>query len=208
MDFATWLLFLGTEIVLSLVPGPAVVFVVTQGLRAGRRAAMVASLGILAANAIWFVASALGIGAVLVALPGLLTALRWAGAAYIAWLGVDALRPRPHANAGMLAGATAAPRPFRTGVLLQLANPKALLFFAAILPGFVAIGRTDAWPPWLQIAVLGITSIAAEIQVLFGYATLAAAASSRLGDPVFAQRVERGAGLVLLAVAAWLVLAP
>jgi homoserine/homoserine lactone efflux protein len=206
MDFATWLLFLGSEIVLSLVPGPAVVFVVTQGLRAGRRAAMVASLGILAANAIWFVASALGIGAVLIALPGVLTALRWAGAAYIAWLGVQALWPRPHAHAGMLAGASASPRPFRNGLLLQLANPKALLFFAAILPGFVVVDRPEAWAPWVQIAVLGVTSIAAEIQVLFGYATLAAAASSRVTDPAFAQRVERCAGLVLLAVAAWLLL--
>src|SRR5688572_19386943 len=121
------------EIVLSLVPGPAVLFVVAQGLRCGVRAAMAASVGILLANALYFALSALGVAAVLIAVPGLLTTMRWAGAAYVAWLGVMALRAP--ANAVQREADAATGRPLQRGFWLQMANPKAILFFASILPG-------------------------------------------------------------------------
>ncbi len=204
MDLTTWLVFLGSEIVLSLVPGPAVLFVIANGLRSGTRAAMLAGIGTLLANACYFLLSALGVAAVLVAVPGLLTTLRWLGALYVAWLGVMALRApavaiEPAANA-------AADRPLQRGFRLQLANPKALLFFASILPGFVDVDSPDAWPAWLQIAVFGVTSVGTEVWVLFGYGALAAAASARVRDPRWLRRLDQGAGIVLLCVAVWLVL--
>src|SRR5262245_46582330 len=99
MAWDTWLWFFVTELVLSLTPGPAVRFVIAQGLRCGAWRAFGASLGILLANALWFLLSALGLGAVLLALPSLLAVLRWAGAAYVAWLGVQGLRSRGHVAA-------------------------------------------------------------------------------------------------------------
>ncbi len=206
MDLSTWLLFVGTEVVLSLVPGPAVCFVVAQGLRAGVRPAMAASLGILLANAVYFLLSALGLGAVLVAMPNLLNALRWLGIGYLVWLGLHALWPRGTATASSPPAPAATGSPLRLGFWLQMANPKALLFFVSILPGFVALERADAWPAWLQITVFGVTSVAAEIWVLFGYGALAAAASRHLRDGQFARWLDRGAGVVLLAVAAWMLL--
>ncbi len=205
MDATTWLLFLGSEVVLSLVPGPAVCFVVAQGLRGGRRAATPATFGILLANALYFALSACGLAAVLVAVPGLLTTLRWIGAAYVAWLGVQAVWP--HRIAALDADAIAAARaPLREGFLVQIGNPKALLFFAAILPGFVQADRPDAWPAWLQIAVFGATSVGSEVWVLLGYGALAAAASTRFREPEWLARFDRCAGVVLLGVAAWLAL--
>lgn len=201
VDLSTWLVFLGTEVVLAFVPGPAVCFVVAQGVRRGTRAAMAASLGILLANAVWFAASALGLGAVLVAVPGLLLTLRWLGAGYVAWLGLRALWP--HASSPLDTGTTTSAAPLRAGFVLQMMNPKALLFFAAILPGFVA-DDAAAWPAWLQIGMFGLTSIGSEIWVLFGYGALAAAASARLRDGDLLRHVDRATGLVLLAVAWWL----
>lgn len=204
MDLTTWLVFLGSEVVLSLVPGPAVLFVIATGLRAGTRAAMLAAAGTLLANATYFALSALGVAAVFVAVPGLLTTLRWAGAAYVAWLGFMALRAPtialdPEANA-------TADRPLQRGFWLQLANPKAVLFFASILPGFVDVESPGAWPAWLQIAVFGVTSVGTEVWVLFGYGVLAAAASARVHDPRWLRALDRSAGVALLCVAVWLVL--
>src|SRR5262245_28066743 len=137
MAWDAWLLFLGTELVLSCVPGPAVLFVIAQGLRWGGRRSLGASFGILTADGCYFLLSALGIGALLAARPSLLMLLRWAGAAYVALLGAAALMSR---GAVAIAGAAASPTAvalLRSGARLQFANPKALLFFAAILPGFV-----------------------------------------------------------------------
>jgi homoserine/homoserine lactone efflux protein len=208
MAWDVWLLFLGTELVLSCVPGPAVLFVIAQGLRWGARRSLGASLGILAANACCFALSALGIGALLAARPSLLALLRWAGAAYVAWLGAAALCSR---GAVAIAGAAASAPPtalllLRRGAQLQFANPKALLFFAAILPGFV--DPRLAFAPWQQVLVLGVTSVLAEFGVLAGYGALAARASARLQRPGFARAFDRAAGAVLLAVAAWIALRP
>jgi homoserine/homoserine lactone efflux protein len=207
MAWATWLAFLAVELVMSLLPGPAVLFVLAQGLRHGAWRAFGGSLGILLGNALWFVLSALGLVAVLLALPAVYALLRWASIAWLAWVGVQSLRGGAAKPAAADAGVAATAMPsfaalLRRGVLLQLGNPKALLFFTAILPGFVA--PASGWPPWLQVLVLGVTSIAAECLVLAGYGALAAKAAERLREPHWARRLDRVAGVLLLAVAAWL----
>ncbi|HLQ39224.1 MAG TPA: LysE family translocator, partial [Planctomycetota bacterium] len=94
----------------------------------------------------------------------------------------------------------------RRGFLLQIANPKALLFFAAILPPFVDLHSPPAWPPWLQVLVLGVTSVGSEFWVLLGYGCLAGAAAARVRSPTFVHWLDRVSGLLLLAVAVWVAL--
>jgi homoserine/homoserine lactone efflux protein len=205
MSWDVWLLFFGTEMVLSLSPGPAVLFVVAQGLRGGARLALAATCGVLLANSLWFALSAVGLGAVLVAMPGLLTVVRWIGAAYIGWLGIAALRgggPLAKSDGGGTEVAFGAV--LRRGLSVQLSNPKALVFFTAILPGFV--DPSAAWSPWFQVLVFAVTSIGSEFWVLLGYGVLAGAASARLRDPRWARSVDRAAGLLLLLVAVWIAL--
>jgi len=197
MTWHGWILFVMVETMLCLAPGPAVLLVLSQGLAGGWRGSLAANLGILAGNGIYFVLSATGLGAVLLASWDLFFAIKWLGAAYLVWLGLAAFFGRSAA----LSAAPSAPRPvaplrrFRNGVVLQLANPKALLFFAALLPQFIDPAGSVAW----QVAILGVTSAAIEFVVLGAYGGLAGRARRLAGRPRFARLIDRAAGLLLMA---------
>jgi threonine/homoserine/homoserine lactone efflux protein len=205
MNFGTWLAFLGLEIVLALTPGPAVLFVVTQALRHGGGRAVFATLGILLANALYFALSGLGIAAVLADSPRVLTAVTWLGVGWLVYLALQALRSDGVVAAAAVDGGPTRLALLRSAFVLQIANPKALVFFAAILPGFVTT-EANAWPAGLQILVLGVTSVVNEFCVLLGYGLGAGAASARMREPAFGRRLDRLAGVLLLTVAAWIAL--
>jgi homoserine/homoserine lactone efflux protein len=198
MTLETWVLFCLTETVLCFIPGPAVLFVLATALRRGFRPASVAAGGILAGNTFYFALSASGIAAIIVASHAVFSALKWAGAAYLVWLGTRMLlsraagpRPTPQPSNGH------GERLFSRAFIVQAANPKALVFFIALLPQFI---NPAASVPW-QILVLGISSVAIEFLVLSLYAGLAARARSMTGAR-FAGWVERIGGAILIAAGA------
>jgi len=192
MTWEAWTVFVVTETVLCLTPGPAVLFVVAQGLGRGAWAALAAATGILAANAFYFALSATGLGAVLLASYEVFSAIKWVGAAYLVWLGVRTFRaapmPRgvPPAAGGRLVG---------RGFLVQVANPKALVFFSALLPQFID-PEARVLP---QVAILGVTSLLVELVVLAAYGTLAARATHLTARPGFLAASNRVAGGLLVA---------
>jgi homoserine/homoserine lactone efflux protein len=206
MTLNTWLLFVLTDLVLCLTPGPAVLFVVSQGLRHGRRPAVAANLGILTANAVYFALSAAGLGAVLLASHEVFSVIRYVGAAYLIYLGV-----RTFLGTGLSLPSDDAAEPdepstlrvWMRGTSLQAANPKALLFFAALLPQFI---RPES-DPARQILIIGATSIVVEFFVLGGYGLFAAAASRRAREPRFARLTGRVSGAMLVAAGAGIGLA-
>ena len=186
MTLNTWLWFLLTEITLSLSPGPAVFYVVSQGARGGARRALPAALGILSANAIYFALSATSLGAVIAASATFFKVVKWAGAAYLVYLGVRSLLAANHSSAVALNKPPAADegkdlrRVYFGAVTLQLANPKALLFFLALLPQFIDLKL----PVTPQMLILAATSMIPEFFILMGYGWLshrALRASSRFG---------------------------
>ena len=206
MTWQTWALFMATEIVLCLTPGPAVLFVVSQGLRYGARRSLWANLGILSGNAMYFVLSALGLGTLLLASHELFTVVRWAGAAYLVVLGAATLLGRGMALPldGMeSAPAVSGPRLLARGFALQAANPKALLFFAALLPQFVRPEHGVA----RQIAILGISSVVAEFFVLAGYGAFAGWASRLARGPRFARVTNAVSGTLLIGAGTGIALA-
>lgn len=203
MNWQIWLLFVITEAVLSMTPGPAVLYVLSQALRRGPRNSVWASGGILAANAMYFALSATSLGALIVASYRLFFLIKWMGAAYLVYLGLcsffgkSSLMSLPASRPDSATGA----RLLRDGFFLQAANPKALLFFTAILPQFLDPGHRIA----LQILVLGISSIVVEFVVLFIYGQLAGRALSTARSPRFEKLTNRTAGLLLIGAGVGLV---
>jgi homoserine/homoserine lactone efflux protein len=193
VDWHLWLMFTLTEGVLTMTPGPAVLFVVSQGLRSGTGGALDAALGILATNALYFALSATSVGTLLAASAGLFTAVKWAGAAYLLYLGATALLRPSHLSLSESTPERGAP--FLRGFVLQASNPKALLFFVAVLPQFLDRGR----PIFPQILVLGMTSILLELAVLSSYGAMAARAGGRFAmRPRLATATSRLGGLLLV----------
>lgn len=204
MTLGTWAFFMATEIVLCLTPGPAVLFVVSQGLRYGGRRSAWGNLGILSANALYFLLSAIGLGAALSASYELFLAIRYAGAAYLIYLGITTILGKGRAlspSSGEETGERGR-RLLARGFVLQAANPKAILFFTALLPQFLRPDRAVA----PQIAILGVSSIAAEFLVLAAYGFFAGRLSSFAREPRFATATHRVAGGLLVAAGAGLAL--
>ena len=205
MSFHTWLLFIATEFVLCLTPGPAVLFVVSQALQYGTRRSLYANLGILSANAFYFLLSAVGLGAVLLASHDLFAMIRYLGAAYLIYLGLATIMGRGLAistdqGQGVQDTSRTGWRLTGRGFMLQAANPKALLFFAALLPQF--IDPRGGVP--FQILILGLSSMAAEFFVLAGYGLFAGRAFHLAQQPRFAQATNRVAGALLIGAGAGL----
>ncbi len=197
MSWHVWYLFAVTEAVLCVVPGPAVLFVLSQGLSHGTRRATWSILGIVAANTAYFVLSATGIGAMLLASYDLFLAIKWIGAVYLVWLGLNAIFSR--SGLVLQLSDEGAPPPsrrlFANGFVLQMSNPKALIFFAALVPQFV----DPHAPVWSQMALLAITSAAIEFAVQLFYAAVAGLATPLVTRPPFAALSERIAGALLVA---------
>jgi len=148
------LAFLAASLVLVLIPGPSVLFIVGRALAHGRRAALTSVAGNTAGVAVLVVLVATGLGAIAAASAAVFTAIKLAGAAYLVWLGVQTFRHRGDLVAAL--GEPAAPadrRVFLQGVVVGLTNPKALVFFAAVLPQFLG---PQPEHPALQLLVFGL----------------------------------------------------
>lgn len=135
------LAFVAAALVLAITPGPAVLYIITRTLSQGRTAGLASVAGVALGNLMNAAVASLGLAVVLLASELAFALIRYAGAAYLVWLGVQALRA-PRASATPDAPtAVAAWRVFREGAVVALLNPKTTLFFAAFLPQFIDPAR-------------------------------------------------------------------
>jgi threonine/homoserine/homoserine lactone efflux protein len=161
--------FLVATLVLALTPGPGVVFIVARTLAQGRVAGLASVAGVALGNLVNAVGASIGLAALFAASSLAFTAVRWAGAAYLVWLGIQALR-QPAAAADGTPPAPAAPRKlFRDGFFVALLNPKTTLFFAAFIPQFLNPEGSQA----AQALTLSILFVAVAAATDSGYALLA-----------------------------------
>jgi homoserine/homoserine lactone efflux protein len=200
VNWDTYWLYVATEATLSLSPGPAVMLVIAYGLAQGARRSVWASLGILSANGLYFALSATGLGALMAASETFFALVRLCGAAYLVWLGLSALlgRPSPITVSKSTARGRSPWTIYLSGVTLQLANPKTLVFFAAILPQFV----DPRLPIAAQMLWLAAGSVIPEFFILAGYGFAASRAAPLAADPRFARVTDRAAGVLVIAAAA------
>ena len=167
--------------VLTVTPGPGVLYVTARAASQGRRAGVASMLGIESGEVIWLVAAATGIGALLAASPDAFTFLRLAGAAYLVFLGIQRWR---HAETVEVPGPAPLARLYVQGVVTQVLNPKVMVFFVAFLPQFLDPARPIA----PQVAVLGVVYIAVAVAVDTAYVIASSAVARRLMTSRTAQR--------------------
>lgn len=197
MSWETWSLFTAINLGLCLTPGPAVMLVVSQGLARGALASLWSVLGILIGNLVYFVISATSLGALLRQSHDLFFVIKWLGAAYLIWLGASAFLGRSKTLSFRPASDEGAPNGRKMvvhGLVLQLANPKALIYFAAILPPFINTDR----PVAPQFALLTVTSTILEFSALAMYGALAGRIAVLASRPGFSTIINRSAGAILI----------
>src|SRR6185312_8260033 len=196
MTWASLSAFAVAMTALCVVPGPAVLLVVSQALSHGSAKAVWSILGVTAAGTAWFVLSATGLGAVLRASYELFFAIKWVGVVYLLWLGISAFRRTSKlASVKPDPGSGRPMRLFANGFVLQMANPNVLLFFTAFLPQFIA----PKAPLVPQLAVLAVVTAIIELVVQLAYAFLAGRFRELLAAPRFTKLTERIAGSLLIA---------
>ena len=150
-------LFAGAALAQLLIPGPAVLYIVGRSVEQGRAAGLVSVLGIHAATVLHVIAAAGGRSAVIAASALAFSIVKYAGAAYLIWLGLRKILSRPAAAEGPAPNHHGHARLFRDGFVVNLLNPKTALFFLAFLPQFVAGERGHVAQ---QVILLGLTFIA------------------------------------------------
>ena len=207
-DAATALQFFAAALLLALAPGPDIIFVLTLSAAEGRRSGLAVAAGLLAGVMVHTLAVALGLAAVFAASPTAFTVLRAAGSAYLLYLAWGAWRAGALLEAGQEAGSAPQrapwPRLMLRGLLMNLTNPKVVLFFLALLPQFVRPGRG---PVAAQIVFLGLEFALAAGIVFSAVACAAAALRERLAGSARVQRwLNRAAALVFVALAVSLLL--
>lgn len=197
MNWSLFSAFLLITIVLFLTPGPIVTLIIATGARQGTRAALMTVAGSSVGNAALLALIAIGLGWILQLSADLFDALRWAGAAYLVWLGVQAWR---HAGEKAPALAPAAHVHARRGFLVAMTNPKTIAFFTAFLPQFL----DPSLPVGRQLLVMCVCSVTLGAVLDSGWAIAAGYGRSFFMSPENNRLLGRLSGLVLIGGGVWL----
>lgn len=194
------LLFVGVAAIVIIIPGPDTAVVTKNVLIHGRRAGLGTSLGVSTGLTIWTIAAAVGLASLVRASEVAFTALKLAGALYLVWLGIQALRAAgreasaQHAVPRAAGSGLGARGGFRQGVLSDLANPKIGIFFTSLLPQFVTAGHPVLFP----FLVLGAVFVVMTVLWLLAYTLAAARAAQTLMRPRVRAVLDRFTGVVLI----------
>ncbi|PHR81077.1 MAG: threonine transporter RhtB [Colwellia sp.] len=179
MDIELYIFFLITTVTLILVPGPAAITVATQGASHNSKITFISILGVASADAFFFILSATGIASLIVASSTVFSIIKWFGVAYLIYLGTSAIFTKAGAIKIEATNTKISPaKAFSQGLVVQLANPKALLYFSALLPQFVDPNE----PVVFQMFLMGLTCFLADFLVysMFG----------RLGEQLAKKQVK------------------
>ena len=204
VDPARYSAFLAAMFVMALTPGPANLFAIATGMQKGKRAALLGVAGMNTATLVWFAGAALGLATLIAAFPKAFHVLAYAGAAYLVWLGLKSILSglkggdadgAAHPNFKMSRSA------FRDGFTVQIANPKILLFFGAVLPPFIDVQR----PLAPQLVMFAAATIGMDIISMSTYGLSGAALASRMNEPGFRKGFSVVVGVLLISAAVLIV---
>lgn len=189
--------FIATTAVFAYIPGPAMLYAAAQTIARGRWSGLMATLGIHLGGYFHVIAAAAGLSILFHAVPTLYMIVKFAGAAYLIWLGISLFRAKVEGDAALPGiEPKSGRRAFFESVTVEVLNPKTAIFFVAFLPQFV--DASAAFPVWLQLAILGtivnLMFSSADIVCVF----LAGAVMTKLRRSSAAQRLMQRAGGTML----------
>jgi len=208
MDLQVWLAYFVASWAIALSPGSGAVLSMTHGLAYGVRKTGATIAGLQLGLAVILLVAGVGVGALLLASAAAFTVVKFAGAAYLIWLGFKQWRAPVSAQAATgeaVPARSAVPgarERFLTGFFTNVTNPKGIVFMVAVLPQFIEPSR----PLWLQLLVLLVTTIVVDLVVMHGYAYLASRAQRWLATPRARRAQNRVFGGVLMGMGASLLL--
>ncbi len=198
----TWAMILpyaGALALLVATPGPVVAALIARAATGGVRGAVPLAAGVGVGDVVWPLLAMLGIGAVAGVWAGFLTVLRYVGAAILVWMGVQLVRTAEAAARRATAGELARESGwagFLAGLMVIAGNPKAILFYMGVLPGFFDLRTLTGW----DVAVICFVSALIPFVGNLTWAALFARARRWLADPVAMKRTHVAAGVALVAV--------
>jgi homoserine/homoserine lactone efflux protein len=199
MTFSTWLAYFIATLVICVSPGPGALSSMSAGMKYGFARGMWNLAGLQAAIVVNVFAIWLGLGALLVASTTAFDIMKYLGAAYLIYLGIQKFReePVPFEQIAVQTNFkdTSPFGIFKQGLLVNLTNPKGLLFLAAVLPQFVDPSKPTA----IQYAILGGTMVMVDVLVMIGYTALASTILRMLKDPNHIRWTNRGVGSLFVA---------
>jgi len=194
MTLETWLAFAAASAVLIVIPGPTILLVVSYALGQGWRTALPMAVGVALGDFTAMSLSLMGLGVLLAASATIFTILKWAGAAYLVWLGIKLWRSGGILEAAPRTDRASAPTMLGHAWLVTALNPKGLTFFIAFLPQF--IDPNLALPP--QVGVFAATFLILAFANVIGYALIASRARSVVQSPRTMRAINRTGGSLLI----------
>ena len=198
---STLLLFASAALVLLVVPGPAVLYIVTRSAAQGRGAGLASVAGVHTGTVVHIVAALVGLSALIAASATAFTTVKVLGAGYLVWLGITTLRSDREPDDVVVQPARTLRRIYVDGVVLNVLNPKTAIFFLAFVPQFVDSSAGDVH---LQLAVLGATFIGLGLISDGAYALAGARVGARLRrSGVARRRTRRLSGAIYLGLGAF-----
>lgn len=195
------LAFALTCFVIEITPGPNMAYLAALSLSQGMRAGFAAVIGIALGLSVYGILAALGLGVVIDNSRILYEALRWAGVLYLLWLAWEAWSSETETSPGRAENIDAQPwTAFRRGLITNLLNPKAAIFYVAILPEFV---RIDAGPVPAQTLMLSAIYVSIATAIHATIVLLASPLHDRIDTPDKRQTIRRVLAVLLVAIAIW-----
>ena len=200
MTFEWWFAYLLTSIILSLSPGSGAINTMTTAISHGYRGASASIAGLQTGLGIHIVLVGVGLGTLFTRSEIAFEVLKWAGAAYLIWLGIQQWRAAGAIDLNTMANTQSRSRLFKRAVFVNLTNPKSIVFLAALFPQFILPQE----PQLMQYVVLGVTTIVVDIIVMIGYATLATRIAGWIKGPKQMKALNKVFGSLFMLIGALL----
>ena len=200
MTFEWWFAYLMTSVIVSLSPGAGAINSMTTSVNHGYRGAIAAIAGLQTGLMMLIILVGVGLGTLLSQSVLAFEILKWAGAAYLIWLGIRQWRAAGTIELSAQAATLSRKKLYQNGVLVNISNPKSIVFLAALFPQFILPQE----PQLMQYVVLGVTTIVVDIIVMIGYATLATRIAGWIKGPKQMKALNKVFGSLFMLIGALL----